>query len=773
MTVFTGGAGADAIAGSNGGDLTDIAYNRSADVTAFSPDGTQVILETLASDVVPNDANGTYDLFAMNLITGAVTRVSTGSEGQEADGISTDGSFSPDGTKLVFESMADNLVANDYNGTFDVFVKDLVTGAVTRVSTSAAGGQGNGQSSTPVFSPDGTKVMFLSLASNLVAGDTNNIADLFIKDLTTGAVTRVDTDASGGQATISPEGSYSFSPGSFSPDGSKVAFTSFASNLVPGDTNGVADVFVKDLVTGAITRVNTTATGAQATDGQIGSVAFSPDGTEVAFVTDSSTLAPGDANGVSDVYVKNLVTGAITRASTNAAGTGGDGSSVHMAFMSTGNAVLFNSSSDDLVPGDTNGAEDIFLKDLNTGAITRVSTDASGGQLPFRDFAPRPSPDGTLIAFAGVLPSDPGNVHGHAFIKNIGDGSDLITGGGGGDSIDGKGGIDTAIYAGNYADYLVSTSGAGVTVVQDLRPGSPDGTDQLVNVEKLRFADQTIDTPPPGSSGPPVNHAPITMGDTASTTYLTPVTLSAASLLANDSDPDGDALSLAGVGPAQHGTVSLSGGAITFTPYLGFTGQAGFDYTASDGHGGTAVGHVAVAVGGAAPFFVNRAGVTGSEIIDTSGDSAKHQVLTGSGATTVYTGAGSTTVRLGAADDVVIGGTGKDTVTFGQGLGTVSGGAGPDAFIFVKGQIADPAAHAGHFDTVTDFRGAGQAYVTGRDFIWFNGFSSAAAVTFEHDLAGSPTSHLYRIDDGGYSAEFVLQYAGPGVVLSHGQYGFL
>ena len=103
----------------------------------------------------------------------------------------------------------------------------------------------------------------------------------------------------------------------------------------------------------------------------------------------------------------------------------------------------------------------------------------------------------------------------------------------------------------------------------------------------------------------------------------------------------------------------------------------------------------------------------------------------------------------------------------------MTGGVGSDVFIFTKGQIADPATHGGQYDAITDFTGAGSAYTPGRDFLYFQGSSTAASVTYEHDLSGAPSAHLYRIDDGAYHAEFVLDYAGVGVALSHSQYGFL
>ncbi|WP_354131713.1 DPP IV N-terminal domain-containing protein [Bradyrhizobium sp. RT4b] len=166
----------------------------------------------------------------------AFTRVSTSATGAQADGASVQAAFSPDGTKVAFASYADNLVPGDTNGAPDVFVKDLSTGAITLVSTDASGVQLGGYQ--PIFSPDGTKLAFATGV------------DIFVKDLATGALTRVSTSASGEQA----DGLSTTNP-IFSPDGTKVAFYSDADNLVPDDTDHVRDIFVKDLTTGAITLI--------------------------------------------------------------------------------------------------------------------------------------------------------------------------------------------------------------------------------------------------------------------------------------------------------------------------------------------------------------------------------------------------------------------------------------------------------------------------------------------------------------------------------------
>src|SRR5205823_1294058 len=159
-----------------------------------------------------------------------------------------------------------NVVAGDTNNAFDVFVRDRQTGATERVSEDSAGGQANVGSISPAISADGRFVAFASLASNLVAGDTNSDFDVVVRDRQTGATERVSVDSAGGQAN---GGSGFQIPGfvgrnvAITADGRFVAFASLASNLVAGDTNGTIDVFVHDRATGQTERVSVDSTGAE------------------------------------------------------------------------------------------------------------------------------------------------------------------------------------------------------------------------------------------------------------------------------------------------------------------------------------------------------------------------------------------------------------------------------------------------------------------------------------------------------------------------------
>jgi Tol biopolymer transport system component len=164
------------------------------------------------------------------------------------------------------------------------------------VSTNSSGTEATGgSSSNPAISPDGNFVIFESAATNLVAGDTNGVQDLFLKDLRTGEVVRISTDSDGAQATGGESAIFSVSS-----DGRFVVFSSLATNLVPGDTNGQRDIFIKDLKTGAVVRANTDNLGGQATGGASFTPSMSSDGLVVSFASAATNLLSGDTNAQRD-----------------------------------------------------------------------------------------------------------------------------------------------------------------------------------------------------------------------------------------------------------------------------------------------------------------------------------------------------------------------------------------------------------------------------------------------------------------------------------------
>ncbi len=405
---------------------------------ALSPDGTKLLFRSNSTNLVPGDTNNLYDLFVKDLQTGAVTMVtsdSAGNEGNQHFNSDLFAAFSPDSSKVLFTSAASNLVAGDTNGSIDVFVKDLATGVTTRVSTDAAGNQatlGGGQltlTQTPdvVFTPDGTKVAFLSASPNLVPNDTNGtaVADIFVKNLATGAITLVSSDSAGN------EGNKTSIAQVFSPDGTKIAFLSDATNLVAGDTNNATDIFIKTLATGAITRVSTSGTGVQG-DGNSLYFDFSPDGSKIVFYSLASNFAAGDTNARHDVFIKDLSTGAVTMLSVDSGGNEGNDLSYLPQFSPDGHKVAFLSSASNLLPGDTNGRADIFVKNLDTGVLSVVTSDAAGNFGNFVSDKIVFSPDSTKIAFisgsSNLVPGDT-NFNGFmdVFVKDLATGEILRT----------------------------------------------------------------------------------------------------------------------------------------------------------------------------------------------------------------------------------------------------------------------------------------------------------------------------------------------------------
>lgn len=393
--VKTLSSGAVALASAGIGESGEQA-NGASELPRASADGTKVVFLSKATNLVAGDTNGAQDVFLLDLETNSIVRVSVAADGAQADGASSEAHISADGTRVVFTSTATNLVAGDTNGVQDVFVKTLATGAITRVSTSAAGVEGNAVSQSGHLSGNGERVVFVSQASNLVAGDTNGTRDVFVRDLSGGTVVLVSTSAGGAQ------GDGQCDTPTLSADGSLVAFSSSSTTLVPGDTNATFDIFVKTLASGAISRVSTSASGAQANFGAM-SPWLSADGSTVAFISSSTTLAaPCDLVAQLHAYVKTLATGAIVCASVDAGGVPANGSSSDPVLSSDGRRVTFTSSASNLVPGDSNVTDDILVRDLVSGAVVLASARADGSLSNRRSRQPFLFADGRRVVFMSL-----------------------------------------------------------------------------------------------------------------------------------------------------------------------------------------------------------------------------------------------------------------------------------------------------------------------------------------------------------------------------------
>jgi hypothetical protein len=253
---------------------------------------------------------------------------------------------------------------------------------------------GNGQSQSASVSGNGRYVVFWSTASNLVAGDTNGAADTFIYDRQTGKIERVSVSSSGKQGN-----SYSSGVAKASPDGRFVVFTSNASNLVSGDTNGMFDIFIRDRTNRTTRRVSVSNSGAQAQDHSFGA-AVSADGRFVAFSSLAANLVAGDTNGKQDVFVRDLTGRKTTRVSVRRDGGQGNGESGVASIAANGRDVGFLSTSDNLVSGDTNITNDAFVKDTGSGVIERVSVNVDGSQFYGGSAEMSVSTDARYVAFS-------------------------------------------------------------------------------------------------------------------------------------------------------------------------------------------------------------------------------------------------------------------------------------------------------------------------------------------------------------------------------------
>ena len=378
---------------------------------SVSVDGRYVVFPSLAANLVPGDTNSATDIFVHDRWTGTTERVSVTSIGEQVYGGSGIGArISADGRFVAFSSGASDLVPGDTNGAFDVFVRDRQTGVTERVSVGSAGEEGNNSSSSwnCSVSADGRFVAFESHASNFVPGDTNNALDVFVRDRLAGVTERVSVSSAGLQGDAVSNHPI------LSADGRFTAFFT-VSNLVPEDANGMGDVFVRDRQTGTTERVSVSSTGEEA-NGDSAPGAISSDGRFVAFWSYATNLVSGDTNGADDIFVHDRQTGATERVSVNSSGEQGNVGSANpwCAISADGRFVAFGSDATNLVPGDTNARQDVYIHDRQTGITERMSVSTTGEQANALSIYPDISADGRVVAFnsaaTNLVPDDTNNV---------------------------------------------------------------------------------------------------------------------------------------------------------------------------------------------------------------------------------------------------------------------------------------------------------------------------------------------------------------------------
>ncbi len=363
---------------------------------ALSADGRYAAFCSSATNLVADDANGLEDVFVRDRLRGVTSRVSVSSGGTEANSFSFNADISGNGRYVVFSSPASNLVPGDANGGYDIFVHDRIASKTSRVSVSSGGTEGNSSSTAPSISADGRFVSFASSANNLVANDTNILRDVFVHDRQTGETTRVSVSSGGTQANNVSDFS------SMSADGRYVAFESYASNLVSNDSNGQEDVFVHDLQTGE-TRLVSVSSGNTPGDGHSSQPSISADGRYVAFQSMATNLVADDANGQTDVFVRDLQTGVTTRASVMSGGTEGSNNSGGPSISDDGRYVVFYSNSN-LEAGYSKPVGSVFVHDNVTGITLLASKNAADEQnVATADWARTAiSADGNYVLFSSA-----------------------------------------------------------------------------------------------------------------------------------------------------------------------------------------------------------------------------------------------------------------------------------------------------------------------------------------------------------------------------------
>ncbi len=349
---------------------------------ATSADGRYVAFTSYADDLVPGDTNGAEDAFVRDTVNGTTTRVNVSTSGAQDNSKLGSGaaSISANGRYVAFLSGATDLAPDIPSGLVNVFVHDLRTGTTVDASVNSDGQPADASSFDPVISASGRYVAFSTNSSNFEdAIGTLGAAQVYVRDRSEGTTSIASVSDSGVPADRSVTAS-TLATG-ISADGRVVAFSTEANNLVPADTNYADDVFVHDMATGATQRVSVSSTGAQAASDSVGG-SLSSDGTKIVFDSDASNLVPRDHIATYDVFFRDLTTGRTRLVSRSSGDKQGNNASSSGMLSADGRHVVFRSFATNLVPGDTNGAMDVFVRDLGRGRTQRVDVTRAGAQAP-------------------------------------------------------------------------------------------------------------------------------------------------------------------------------------------------------------------------------------------------------------------------------------------------------------------------------------------------------------------------------------------------------
>ncbi|MER6121623.1 hypothetical protein ABT173_02760 [Streptomyces sp. NPDC001795] len=351
---------------------------------SISADGRLVVFTSHAGNLVPRDHNRCTGVYLRDVGRGTTVRVDRGPDGTGSNGCTgIDPIISADGHYAVYSADSTNLVRGVRDGRSHIYRTDLRTGETVLVSAAKDGTPGNGDSMRPTLSADGRYVAFATSADNLVTGGAPATTwNTVVRDMVTGTVVRTSAAGDGTLGNAASDGTQ------ISADGRYVTFFSNADNLVPDDTNKKVDEFLHDLATGRTTRLSVSAAGVQSDQITIGGTISDDDRSVVLDSHATNLTADSPGTGQDHVYLQDRQEGTLRLIDKGADGVPAPGGTFWASISGDGRHIPMASSGSNLVPDDTNNVRDIFVADLPSGVIRRVSVGSDGQQADAASYFP-------------------------------------------------------------------------------------------------------------------------------------------------------------------------------------------------------------------------------------------------------------------------------------------------------------------------------------------------------------------------------------------------
>jgi CSLREA domain-containing protein len=384
---------------------------------AISDDGRYVTFVSEATNLVAGDTNNRDDVFLYDRTTCTLSLISVAASGTiSGSGDSVTPAISPDGRYVVFTSASNNLLPGTTSGAWSIYLRDTLTNTTSLISKAPDGAAPNGQSHHPTISSSGRYIAYQSQATNIAGTGTlsSGFYNILLYDTHTNQTVRISKI---------PDGTLPFGDSTFpkiSANERYVTYTATGSNIIAGDTNSRSDIFVYDRQTDTTTRVSVASDGTQS-NGDSSNVNISSDGSYVTFNSDASTLVAG-VSGMTNVFLHDRVTGQTTLITKSVSGSppGAGGGAPDMSTDSR--YILFLSGANNLVYGDSNNFQDAFVYDRQSDTFTRATLRADGGEANGKVLFASISDDGNIAAYTSaaknLVTGDTNNVD-DLFIANL------------------------------------------------------------------------------------------------------------------------------------------------------------------------------------------------------------------------------------------------------------------------------------------------------------------------------------------------------------------